>query len=177
MSTELEKDLHQEHQEETREESHKESHEEIEKQDVSESIRRVVNRRDMRGLAFHFIYAIDRFDYQVSLEEVSDNFCSEYNLEIEPDSYALVLAQGVIDNRDELDEQMVPFLENWKLERLGCVTRLIIRMALYEFRFEGAEPSVIINEAVELAKSFAEKDAYKFINGLLDRAYKELWGK
>jgi N utilization substance protein B len=102
------------------------------------------SRRDMRALAFHFIYAVDRFD------------------------------KGAIEMQEQADEIIKPLLRNWKLERLGCCTRLILRLAIWELHQSDAMPSIVINEAIELAKCFAEKDAYKFINGILDEASKKL---
>ena len=65
-----------------------------------------------------------------------------------------------------------PLLKNWKLERLGCCTLLILRMAFWELQQENAVTSIVINEAIELAKTFAEKDSYRFVNGILDEACK-----
>lgn len=132
------------------------------------------SRRDMRALAFYFIYAADRFDYTISLEGLIDNFRRGFNLEIADDSLAITMARGAIDTREELDEQIKPLLRNWKFERLGCCTRLVLRLALWEVNQEDSIPSIVINEAIELAKTFAEKDAYKFINGLLDEACRKM---
>jgi transcription antitermination protein NusB len=126
------------------------------------------SRRDERFVSFYLVYAADRFEYSVDLDNVVDNFKNGFDVKISKKSFAYKLAQGAIDMRQELDEQLRPFLKNWKLERLGCCTRLILRIALWELTQKEAIPSVIINEAVELSKVFAEKDAYKFINGVLD---------
>jgi len=133
----------------------------------------VQTRRDERVLAFNLIYAVDRFDYTEPLETILSNYEKGFDFVVERDAYALKLAQGTIDQRDLLDELMTPFLKNWKLSRLGCSTRLILRMALWELIQSKAIASIIINEAVELAKIFAEKDAFKFINGILDQYCKE----
>lgn len=126
------------------------------------------SQRDLRALAFSFIYAVDRHDYAMSLEEVVASYKDKFELILEDNSYAITLARGIIDHRDELDETIKPLLKNWKFERLGCCTRLILRLALYELMHDQASASVIINEAIELSKAFAEKDAYKFVNGILD---------
>jgi transcription antitermination protein NusB len=136
--------------------------------------RNITTRRDVRSLAFHLLYAADRLEYSVPFQEIVEDFRSGYDLEITDDSLAIQMAQDVVERREELDEQIKPYLKNWKLERLGCCTRLILRMALWELQQLDAIPSVIINEAIELAKSFAEKDAYKFINGILDEMCEKL---
>jgi len=133
----------------------------------------LTSRRDMRSLAFHFVYAVDRFDYTVSLEEIVQRFKQGYNLVLDDDALAITMAQAAIEHREELDNQIKPLLHNWRLERLGCCTRLILRLAMWELQQPDAIPSIVINEAIELAKSFAEKDAYKFINGILDEAAKQ----
>jgi N utilization substance protein B len=127
-----------------------------------------VSQRDLRSLAFHLVYAADRSDYTLSLDELFADFNEHYELQLTPHSFAYTLAQGAIDNRDSLDEEIKPLLKNWTFERLGCCTRLILRMALWELQQPNSAPIVAINEAIELAKGFAEKDAYKFVNGLLD---------
>lgn len=130
------------------------------------------SRRDMRALAFHFLYAVDRFDYTVPLEEIVQNFRDGFHVDIIDDALAVVMASGAIEQRDKLDLLIKPLLRNWRIERLGCCTRLILRLALWELQQPDAIASIVINEAIELAKAFAEKDAYKFINGILDEAVK-----
>ncbi|MCK4264818.1 transcription antitermination factor NusB [Candidatus Babeliales bacterium] len=128
--------------------------------------------RDLRSLAFHFLYAMEQFDYDISLEAVVDTFRRGFNLELSDDSLAIRIAKGVIENRKELDREIVPLLKNWELKRLGLCTRLILRMAVWELNQPDAIVSVVINEAIELSKDFAEKDAYKFVNGILDELAK-----
>ncbi|MBS1988181.1 transcription antitermination factor NusB [Candidatus Dependentiae bacterium] len=131
------------------------------------------SRRDERCVAFYLCYAVDRFDYAISLEKAVRDFDNWFEIDIDEHPFTLDLARGAIDCRDELDEQVKPYLKNWRLERLGCCTRLILRLALWELRQDNAIHSIIINEAVELAKTFAEKDAYKFVNGVLDEFFKQ----
>ena len=135
---------------------------------MPEDVVRPSTQRDLRALAFHFIYAIDRFDYTITLEELVENFRAAYNLEIDDSSFGITLARGAIDNRVSLDEDIKPLLKNWTFERLGVCTRLILRIALWELNGKEIPPSIAINEAIELAKGYAERDSYKFVNGLLD---------
>lgn len=132
----------------------------------------IKTRRDERTVAFHLVYIVDRFDYTIELQEAADMLALGYDLELLEDSFSLTLAGGAINDRDELDEIIKPCLKNWKIERLGTCTHLILRMALWELQQPNAVRSIIINEAVELAKQYAEKDAYKFVNGMLDEICK-----
>lgn len=127
-----------------------------------------LSQRDQRSLVFHLLYAVESFDYATSLEAVAENFSREYGYIILGGDQVFISANAVIMRRDELDKEMLPFLANWRFDRLSVATRLILRYALWELK-EGVIPtSVIINEAIELAKCFAEKDAYRFVNGILD---------
>ncbi len=128
-----------------------------------------VTRRQLRALAFHYVYALDRGDYQESVADVAQAFTENFGLQPGDHHFALAIAQGVIDNHARYAEIIQPFLEHWRFDRLGCCTRLVLYMAIWEFEQPDAIASIVINEAVELSKAFAEKDAYRFINGVLDQ--------
>lgn len=128
--------------------------------------------RDKRSLIFHLLYAVDAFDYDVSLESVAENFSRGFSVDVPKNSEVFAQTQAIINDISKLDEQINPLLANWRFERLGTATRLILRMSMWEFLNTDSEPLIVINESVELAKCFAEKDAYKFINGVLDEFLK-----
>lgn len=140
---------------------------------MEEKNKNILSRRALRSLIFHIIYAVDRFDYSEDLKTIIENFNKGFGLDLNQDSQAILIAKEIIENKENLDNQIKPFLKNWTLDRIGCCTKLILRLALWELNQPDAIPSVIINEAIELAKAFAEKDAYKFINGLLDEYCKQ----
>ncbi len=130
--------------------------------------------RDTRALIFHLLYAMDCLDYTVSLDSIVDNFNRGFDLQIPRDSKVFAIAQAVIDNREALDTMIHPLLVNWRFERIGVCTKLILRFALWELTEIKTVHSIVINEAIELAKCFAEHDAYKFVNGVLDEAVKKM---
>lgn len=124
--------------------------------------------RDQRTVVFHLLYAVDAFDYQATFESVVTDFSHGFLCEINPVGPLYQKAAAIVHERDMLDEQIKPLLHNWRFDRIGTCTRLILRIAIFELLQGELDVSVIINEAVELAKCFAESDAHKFINGLLD---------
>lgn len=132
-----------------------------------------LSRREVRSLIFHLLYAAEGFDYQDSLESIVNNFNYGFELNIPLKSELVHTAQAIIDERELLDEKIKPLLHNWRFDRIGVITKLILRFALWELDNTQTVSNVIINEAIELAKCFAEKDAYKFINGLLDEHVKK----
>ena len=130
--------------------------------------------RDTRALIFHLLYAMESLDYSVSLDSIVDNFNRGFDLAIPLDSKVFAIAQAVIDHREALDQMIHPLLVNWRFERIGVCTKLILRFALWELTEIKTVHSIVINEAIELAKCFAEHDAYKFVNGILDEAVKKM---
>lgn len=145
--------------------------------DSSEPTFSMSSRHDERVLALNILYALDRAENSILLSDVVSTFEKGFEIKIARTSFAFRVAQGVDKEREELDKQLLPYLKNWRLERLGCCTLLILRIALWEMQQPNAVSSIIINEAVELAKTFAEKDAYRFVNGILDEIAKALHGE
>ena len=131
------------------------------------------SRRDERRVGLYILYAIERSEYTLSLEDVLQNYEREYNLVVPADTYPRKAVAAVVEHYARYDEELKPYLKNWSLERIGVMTRLILYLALWELEQEGSIPSIVINEAVELSKEFAEKDAYKFVNGILDEIAKK----
>jgi len=132
-----------------------------------------LSRRDMRALMFHLLYAAEAHEYHLSIEALVDMFNNGYKLNIPKEGELFTMTAGIIHNRDQLDTVIVPLLHNWRFDRLSVATKLILRMALWELQHTQTSPSIIMNEAIELAKCFAELDAYKFINGILDEYVKK----
>lgn len=136
-----------------------------------------LSRRDVRSLIFHLLYAAESYEYDVSLQSIVDNFNRGFDLAIPFDSEVVKTTQAIIDQRDKLDDMFKPFLINWRYERIGVSTKLILRFAIWELKDTDTPTNIVINEAIELAKCFAEKDAYKFINGILDNVVQQLGRK
>lgn len=127
-----------------------------------------LTRRDSRVLIFHLLYALEASNYEISIDSIADNLARGLNFPIRIGDRTFTEAQSVVQSRDELDTIIKPLLDRWKFERLGLCTRIIMRMAIWELTHTDTAPTVIINEAIEISKAFAELDAYKFINGVLD---------
>lgn len=75
---------------------------------------------------------------------------------------------AVLDKLDEIDEKIKKTSKGWSIDRIGKVELAILRLAVYEIEYDDDVPTgVAINEAVELAKTFGQKDSYSFVNGVL----------
>ena len=133
-----------------------------------------LSRRDMRSLIFHFLYAMDAFDYQESLQSIVENFNQGFHLDVIFDSELCYIVESIIASRHELEKIYAPFLSNWRVERVSVCTKLILLFGIWELKNTSTDTRIVINEAIELAKCFAEEDAYRFVNGILDSIAKEI---
>jgi len=90
-------------------------------------------------------------------------------------SFADQLIRGVEEHRAEIDGRLQGYAQNWQVARMGAVDRNVMRMALYEmFHCLDIPPVVSINEAVDIAKEFSSIQSGHFVNGILDRAKRDL---
>lgn len=84
--------------------------------------------------------------------------------------YAREIVDGVIDNRDAIDEQITTFAKDWSLARMPAVDRALLRIGTWEILYNDEVPAAVaIDEAVELAKEFSTDDSGAFVHGVLGR--------
>jgi len=100
---------------------------------------------------------------------------SEPAMPADQQAFAAKLAGGVAGAVEQLDPMIGEAAEHWRIERMNVLDRLILRLAVYEFLHEpGTPPKVVINEALELARTFSTDEAVRFINGILDAIRRRL---
>ncbi|WP_392553639.1 transcription antitermination factor NusB [Orbus wheelerorum] len=125
-------------------------------------------RRRARECAVQAIYS-----WQVSKNDLSDvevSFMAEQDMKGVDKKYFRELLNGVALNTVEIDSKMEPYLNERSLEELGQIERAILRIAVYELlKREDVPYKVVINEAIDLTKTFGAEDSHKFINGVLDK--------
>src|SRR5262249_54974230 len=89
--------------------------------------------------------------------------------------FASTLAHDTVARLAVIDPLVAETAERWRPERMAVIDRLILRMAIAEMLGDQqTPPPVVINEALELARTFSTEDAVKFINGMLDAVRKKL---
>jgi N utilization substance protein B len=90
-------------------------------------------------------------------------------------AFAMMLADGVANGIGETDPLIIEAAQHWRIERMNVMDRLILRLAIFEFLHQPETPAkVIINEALELARTVSGDEAVRFINGVLDAVRKKL---
>ena len=152
---------------------------------MTASVERRSTDRPAREIRHHAREAAVQMLYQwevgkVPMFEVGQTFWTYAPVESEPLSddlraFATRLATGVAGTFSDLDPLIAQAAENWRIERMNVLDRLILRLAVYEFVHEPETPAkVIINEALELARTFSTDDSVRFINGVLDAVRRSL---
>lgn len=134
-----------------------------------------MSRRKSRIIAFQAIYS-----WNVSGESL-DNLTqfswvdSKENLDESELTFSRLLIAGTIENIEKVDELIKSHLsENWSFDRLNKVTLSILRISIYSLVFQKEiAPSIVIDEAISIAKEFGPQDSFKFINAMLDKISKE----
>ena len=129
-----------------------------------------MTRREIRELIFKMVFRVEFHDeeeipqhlrlFMDTLESASD----------EERTYIEHKVQEILAHLDEIDAIIDSSAQNWKTSRMAKVELTLIRLAVYEIRFDDDIPTgVAINEAVELAKAYGEENSASFVNGVLAR--------
>ena len=88
--------------------------------------------------------------------------------------FALGLYDGTLAHQEDIDTRIAAAADNWRLERIAILDRNAIRLGAYELMHGGAGPAgVVMNEVIELARTFGSPDSPGFVNAVLDRMYRD----
>lgn len=96
------------------------------------------------------------------------NELSDAELDEQTREFADKLTVGTLREIETIDDRIRTRAEHWRIERMAIVDRNVLRLAVYEFLFEETPHTVVINEALEIARRFSTFEATQFINGILD---------
>lgn len=89
--------------------------------------------------------------------------------------FASRLVAGTIETLDQIDPLIEGSSENWRLSRMAVVDRLVLRLAVYQFlRVPDIPAAVVIDESVELARTYGGEESSRFVNGVLDAIRRKL---
>lgn len=128
-------------------------------------------RRQGRELALGCLYA--HFATDQPAGDVFEGQARRMTCDRETEGYARRLFHAAIEHGEEIDRTIREGAANWDFDRIGTVEKNILRLAIAELRFFLETPAkVIINEALELARAYVGEESRAFVNGILDRVYK-----
>ena len=87
--------------------------------------------------------------------------------------FTIQLVKGVMGNIEKIDKTISKYATNWQIDRMAVIDRNILRIAAFELLFlDDIPPKVSMNEAIDIAKRYGDKDSGKFVNGILDKINK-----
>lgn len=113
--------------------------------------------------------------FQLEGTELTMKEAIEHVMNGSGDNFYTLLVEGTHTNMADIDEKLKGHLENWSLERLPKIERTILRMAVFELSYmEDAPSRVVMNEAIELSKTFGDDTSSRFVNGVLSKFTDEL---
>lgn len=132
-----------------------------------------MSRIETREHVLKFLYQNNfrKEELNIQMEDFKTRFT-----EVEDDyDYFSSVVKGLIESKEDIDSKIIPFLKNWKIERLPILERAIMEIAVFEILYcEDIPTSVSINEAVKLAKKYGNDKSSSYINGVLSNFEKSL---
>lgn len=138
----------------------------------------MANRHLSRSIVMQTLYEWDFNGGKKSkMEEILERNIGEFAPGLEDDKFVRELINGVLENKEKIDEIIIKTAPEWPLEQINLVDRNVLRLGIYELLFgkrEEVPPKVAINEAIELAKSFGGETSGKFVNGVLGTIYRAI---
>ncbi|CAN5788925.1 transcription antitermination factor NusB [soil metagenome] len=139
---------------------------------------RAAARRRAREAALQMLY-----QWEVGKTSPGDAILSYWpareeasELDEEDQAFANALVQGTTARLERIDALLASRTQNWRVERMAVLDRLVLRLATYEFLAGETPAKVVINEALELTRTYSGEEAVAFVNGVLDGVRHELTG-
>jgi N utilization substance protein B len=122
-----------------------------------------MKRREAREKAVQTLFQLD--NTELSIDEAIT-----YIIEEPANRFYEQLVRGTVEHREAIDEILTGKLDNWSLDRLPKIERTVLRIAVYELLFNDEVPHrVVLNEAIELCKTFGDEKSGRFVNGVLSK--------
>lgn len=130
-----------------------------------------MSRKASREAVMKLLFELD---YEINgADDILNNFLEENKLDSGDSEYISNVIKGTINNLHNIDSIIEKYSKGWKISRLVRIDLAILRLATYELKYSDVPESVVINEAVELAKKYGTDKSSSFINGILASITKE----
>ncbi|MGE5402886.1 MAG: transcription antitermination factor NusB [Ignavibacteriales bacterium] len=130
------------------------------------------NRRVLREKVLQILYAFDMNGE--GLSSITEGILADLEEESDKD-FCRILVNKTVMHKAELDGRINDCVNNWELNRIALIDKILLRMGLSELLYlPDIPPKVTINEIIEIAKNFSTPNSGKFINGILDTVLSQL---
>ena len=134
-----------------------------------------MKRKRSREIAMELLFSMEI--RKNSYEETIECFVEDYEMDLKTIDleYIKEVMKSVVDHKEEIDEIIKNSLINWTIDRVSKVNLTIVRLAIAEMLYINDVPEVVaINEAIELTKKYSDDKSVSFVNGALDKAFKNI---
>lgn len=134
-----------------------------------------MKRQRSREIAMELLFSMEIS--KNSYEETIECFVEDYEMDLKTIDleYIKEVMKSVVDHKEEIDEVIKNSLINWTIDRVSKVNLTIVRLAIAEMLYINDVPEVVaINEAIELTKKYSDDKSVSFVNGALDKAFKNI---
>lgn len=134
---------------------------------VKKTTRRILREKSLQVL---YAYEMTGDGLQNLLDGILTEIVNKSDRE-----FSTNIVNSVIANRKDLDEKIAERVNNWEMDRIALIDRILLRIGIAElFYFPDIPPKVSINEVIEIAKDYSTSNSGKFINGILDAILTDL---
>ena len=134
------------------------------------------NRHLGRIVAMQTLYEYDfrgGFQGEIKIDDIFERNLNEFKGQIDDLDFVRDVVNGVLTNVGPIDSIIAPAAPDWPVEQIAKVDKPVLRIAVYELMLKrDVPPKVVINEAVEIAKTFGGENSSKFVNGVLGTIYR-----
>ncbi len=135
----------------------------------------MASRHLSRTVAMQTLYEWEFGGGQEDVEELLKKNLEQFAPGLEAQEFAFQLIRGAVQHLEQIDKLISEAAPEWPVAQIGSIDRNVLRVGIYElFYAQDVPPKVIINEAVEVAKTFGGESSGKFVNGVLGTLYKRL---
>lgn len=131
-----------------------------------------MNRHYARVVALQSLYETD-FNVKTDFTSIVKRHIENLELEGENIDLILELVEKTAQNKDKIDKIIENVAPDWPIDQVAIIDRNILRLSICELEYFDTPPKVVINEAIELAKTFGSETSSKFINGVLGTVYRK----
>ena len=136
-------------------------------------------RQRSRQVALQTLYARDfadpqRSDGETDIREIFERVAQNFDLPAGARDFALELVSGTTSELSDIDDLLAANAINWKISRMATVDRNVLRLGIYELTRTDTPVSVILDEAIRLARRFGGESSPAFVNGVLDAVAKQV---
>jgi len=126
-----------------------------------------MKRREAREKAIQTLFQLE--NTELTIDEAITYIIGE-----PANTFYEMLVRGTVQNQEAIDKSLAESLENWSLDRLPKIERTVLRLAVFELLFNEDVPDrVVLNEAIELCKTFGDEKSGRFVNGVLSKFTKK----